>query len=245
MPTSRNKTAKKRSKRKVIRKRPVKRKSFSLQKSLQKFSKRIRKFFYKKERVIGTAFIVVGICAVLFPSGYTFIASHNFFLPQTKLQVQKTKTTKETKTNPNGPIIIDKRLLSNKENVQDPQRIVIPTLKIDLPIVEAPIVNGYWETSDTTASHGVGSASPGQNGNIVVFAHAREGLFLPLKDITNDETVYILTKDHWKAYRVTNIQFVTPDQTQVIAPTDTETLTLYTCSGFFDEKRIVVTAKPY
>jgi sortase A len=123
-------------------------------------------------------------------------------------------------------------------------RIVIPRLSIDLPIVEAPVMNGFWELSDTSASHGVGSANPGEIGNTVVFAHARTNLFGPLRDIKKDDLIYILTKDRWFRYRVTETKFVTPQETSIISPTSEETLTLYTCSGFLDSKRLIVTAKP-
>lgn len=143
-----------------------------------------------------------------------------------------------------GPIRITQSLLSNPVPAQPPQRIIIPQLSIDLPVHEANIVNGYWETSETTASHGLGSAYPGQNGNIVIFAHARDGLFAPLKNITPGTTVYVLTNDRWHEYRITTIRTVLPDETEVIEPTEAETLTLFTCTGFLDTKRLVVTALP-
>jgi sortase A len=90
----------------------------------------------------------------------------------------------------------------------------------------------------------VGSANPGQNGNIVVFAHARNELFGPLRDIKKDETIYILTKDRWYRYSVSGTKLVDPSQIENIKPTDSEQLTLFTCSGFLDSKRLIVHAKP-
>ena len=37
-------------------------------------------------------------------------------------------------------------------------------------------------------------------------------------------------------------QVVTPDQTHILAPSDDRRVTLYTCTGFLDRKRFVVTA---
>lgn len=110
-------------------------------------------------------------------------------------------------------------------------------------MIEAPVVSGYWETSETTASHGVGSAGPGQKGNMVIFAHARPGLFLPLKEIQKQAAVYVFTDSSWYAYRVTDIREVAPQDVTVIGPTPDETLTLFTCTGFLDSKRLVVIAK--
>ena len=143
-----------------------------------------------------------------------------------------------------GPFRIDDKLLGTTVPTQPPLRIVVPTRNVDLSIIEAKVVNGYWELSETTASHGVGSANPGQNGNIVVFAHARNELFGPLRDMKKDESIYILTKDRWFRYAVVETKLVTPDQVEHINPTDSEQLTLFTCSGFLDSKRLIVHAKP-
>jgi sortase A len=143
-----------------------------------------------------------------------------------------------------GAIQIDSRLLSTKAPPTAPTRIVIPAVGIDLPIVEAQVTDGFWQTSDTSASHGVGSANAGEAGNDVIFAHARDGLFAPLRNIKDQSVVYLLTNNTWFRYQVTEINLVAPTQTEVIAPTPDETLTLYTCTGFLDSKRLIVVAKP-
>ena len=145
---------------------------------------------------------------------------------------------------PVTPIKIDPKLLSEKKNTESPVKIIIPRINIDLPVTESKIVNGYWELSKNTASHGEGSASPGEKGNIVVFAHARQGLFYNLKDVKKDDVIYIFTKDKWRTYKVRDITSVFPNQIEVIKPTTDETLTLYTCTGFYDEKRLIVRATP-
>lgn len=144
----------------------------------------------------------------------------------------------------NDPIQIDEQLLTDFSQGQSPTRIVIPKLNIDLPVVEARVVRGYWELSENSASFGLGSAYPGQKGNSVIFAHAREGLFLPLRQIEENTPIYVLTKDKWYAYKVTETKLVNPDEVAVIDTTENEQLTLFTCSGFLDSKRLIVTATP-
>ena len=126
-----------------------------------------------------------------------------------------------------------------------PIRIVIPKLAINLAVTESPLVNGFWELSTTTASHGVGSANPGEPGNIVIFAHAWASLFLPLRNLKLGDTIYIFSDIRWHDYRVTEVFEVTPDQVEIIYPTAKETLTLFTCSGFADARRLVVKAVPH
>lgn len=148
---------------------------------------------------------------------------------------QKTQVAEE-------PIKMASFKSSDKEST--PTRIIIPKNDIDLPITFSKIKKGYWKTSETTASHGEGSANPGEGGNVVVFAHAREGLFYNLKDVKKDDVIYVLTRDRWFKYKIKEIKNVYPNQIETIAPTDYEVLTLFTCSGFFDEKRLIVKALP-
>ena len=124
-----------------------------------------------------------------------------------------------------------------------PVRIVIPSVSIDLDVKKAEIVGGYWEVFENIAGWGEDSGLPGESGNQVIFAHVREGLFLPLRDIELDDQIYVFTKNEWYSYTIAEMKEVYPDQIEVISPTEDETLTLYTCSGFKDSKRLIVTAK--
>lgn len=214
--------------------------------SLKSIAKRKKKRGRPKKNVhrrknVGTLLILGGFFILLIPLLYKPI---NSFIYSKKNSVQNSPIVKNNKpTIQNTQIKIDPGLLSTKKLSLPPERIIIPNQKINLPIVEAQVVDGFWEISETTASHGVGSAYPGDIGNVVIFAHAREGLFLPLKDVQKDDDIFVLSKDHWFRYQVKEIKDVNPDQIEVIAPTKDETLTLYTCSGFLDSKRRIVVGK--
>jgi LPXTG-site transpeptidase (sortase) family protein len=145
------------------------------------------------------------------------------------------------------PVKINEQLLKSP-GVKDkkkivPDRITIPLLGIDIAIKQSQVKNGYWEVFPDSAGWGTGSAYPEDNGNQVIFAHAREGLFLPLKNSKIGQYVYIFAKEKWYQYQISNIKEVTPQTLEVIAPTTEPILTLYTCSGFSDSKRLIVTAK--
>lgn len=144
-----------------------------------------------------------------------------------------------------SPIVINSKLLESKPGDRIPVRILIPNSDIDLFVTPSEIVNGYWELSESTASYGLGSGTPGTKSNTVIFAHAREGLFYNLKNTKKDDTIYVFTKNSWHRYKVSKITEVYPNQTEVIQPTKEETITFYTCSGFNDEKRLIVTAVPF
>ncbi|KKR31705.1 MAG: Sortase family protein [Candidatus Gottesmanbacteria bacterium GW2011_GWC2_39_8] len=139
---------------------------------------------------------------------------------------------------------VDKALTLVKEGARDlPVRILIPDLDIDLTVKEAKVVDGFWEVFPTGAAWGSGSGIPGEAGNQVIFAHAREGMFLPLKQAKVNQSIYIFTKDKWYSYKIREITEVLPDNLAVISPTDDETLTLYTCTGSGDARRFIVKAK--
>lgn len=178
-----------------------------------------------RNKILGLLFLVLALAILVLPS----------YIP-----LQSQNTISNTK----DPIKISSQLLGMEENGNNPVRILIPHAGIDLPVVNAKVVNGYWELSDNTASYGLGSGHPGMPGNTVIFAHARQGLFYNLKDVNVGDIVYVFTKNKWYRYKVNKITAVYPNQTEVIQPTKTDTLTLYTCTGFYDEKRLIVTAIP-
>ena len=134
------------------------------------------------------------------------------------------------------------------ENI--PVRIVIPKLKVDLEIAKSEVIAGFWQVFSDKAGWGEGSGIPGKSGNQVIFAHAKENLFLPLNNTDLGTRIYIYTKNlsadgNFSAYEyeVVEIKEVFPNQVETIAPTEDETLTLYTCTGFNDAKRLIVVAK--
>lgn len=145
------------------------------------------------------------------------------------------------------PVSIDKAILEKKIKKtllkETPVRIIIPAVAIDLPVKEAKIVNGYWEVFKDRAGFGLGSAYPDEIGNQVIFAHAKEGLFLPLRKVQAGQRVFILTNSKWFSYTITDIKEVLPSQKEVIVASSEPILTIYTCSGYADSKRLIVTAK--
>jgi len=187
---------------------------------------------------------------VFLASGLFFIFASFYLNNRAK---QKTEPVLDEKTGElisvsfaSEPVKIDEKFLIAKKATakpkESPTRIVIPSLNINLPVRDAKIVNGYWEVFPDSAGFGLGSAYPEETGNTVIFAHARQGLFLPLKDIKQGESVLVLTSNAWYSYTVTQVKEVLPTQTEVIAPTENPLLTLYTCSGYADSKRLIVTA---
>lgn len=127
----------------------------------------------------------------------------------------------------------------------NPTAIHIPSVGIHLPIEESDIVDGVWQVSQTGASHLQTSARPGQSSNIVIYGHNLLSLFGRVRDLNKGDIITLKTAyGSLFTYEVTETMTVQPNQIEVALPTDTETLTLFTCDGLADSIRFVIRAKP-
>lgn len=125
-----------------------------------------------------------------------------------------------------------------------PIRIKIASL-IDLPIEEAKFAASGWEVSDTAASIASMSARPGEAGNIIIYSHNLTRLFGRLTQVKIADTIELWGPDgDHHTYTVTKKIVLDPNEIDVLRPTDQEVLTLYTCTGLFDRKRLVIQAVP-
>ena len=124
----------------------------------------------------------------------------------------------------------------------EPTKIIVPTAQIDLPVFTAAIAYNTWETSETTASFGKGSAIPGSIGNTVIFAHARPGLFGSLDKVAVGDHIHIFTAVDWFVYRVTDVLVVSPEDVSILKQQKGTELTLFTCTSPKDSHRLVIKA---
>lgn len=125
------------------------------------------------------------------------------------------------------------------------KRIIIPRIKIDLPIISSEIKKGEWETTTQGISYLKASPIPGETGNSILYGHNFDELFGKLSNLTPGDTIEIEYDDKSvKEFIIQSTQEVTPKQVDIIKPTTDTRITLYTCSGFMDSKRFVVVAIP-
>lgn len=104
---------------------------------------------------------------------------------------------------------------------------------------------GQWTIADDTASFLNSSARPGQKGNIIIYGHNKKDIFGHLHSVQKGQILTITTKDtETYSYKITDILIVDPEETEALQVTDYEVVTLYTCTGFLDRKRLVVRAVP-
>lgn len=139
-------------------------------------------------------------------------------------------------------------LTTEKVNGQDsrPQAvsILIDDLGIKLPIFPAKLKKGKWEATTKGVSYLLDSPVPGEIGNSILYGHNWPSILGSLPKAKPGQEIVILYSDGTnERFSIKYLQVVTPDQTEILAPTDDSRLTLYTCVGFNDAKRFIVVAK--
>ncbi len=128
---------------------------------------------------------------------------------------------------------------------QTPQSIEIIPLAVKLSVAPAKVEGNNWQVSEDGASYLTTSARVKEQGNMVIYAHNKANLFGPLSQVKVGYPITIKTKEgKIYSYSVYKIDTVTPDHVEVLKSNGKEELTLYTCTGFADTKRLIVKAKP-
>lgn len=118
-------------------------------------------------------------------------------------------------------------------------RIVIPSIQVDAPIVQGD----GWEQLRRGVGQHIGTASPGQKGNLVLSAHNDifGEIFKNLDMLIPGDIVTINTMGEQFTYVIKGTEVVEPTAVDVMSPTTTPTLTLISCYPYLiDNKRIVV-----
>ncbi|MBN1148360.1 MAG: class D sortase [Anaerolineales bacterium] len=121
-------------------------------------------------------------------------------------------------------------------------RIQIPALAIDAPIVQGD----GWEQLKKGVGQHLGSANPGERGNLVLAAHNDifGEIFRDLDRLNPGDLVIIYTNQRSYIYIVVDTKIVAPTTVDVMATTTQATATLISCYPYMkDNKRIVVIAR--
>lgn len=125
---------------------------------------------------------------------------------------------------------------------QQAVRIVIPAINVDARIVQGD----DWEQLKKGVGQHIGSADPGQPGNMILSAHndIYGEIFRHLDLLQPGDEVQIHTFSRIVTYVVTGTRLVEPTETSVLAPTAHPSLTLISCYPYLvDNQRIVVAAE--
>jgi len=121
-------------------------------------------------------------------------------------------------------------------------RIQIPAIDIDAPIVQGD----GWEQLKKGVGQHLGTANPGQRGNLVLSAHndVFGEIFRDLDRLVPGDLVIVYTNQRSYTYVVVDTDVVQPTKVEVMDPTAQATTTLISCYPYMkDNLRIVVVAR--
>ena len=171
-------------------------------------------------------FLVSVICFLI--SGFLFAQRYGYFVPQ------------------NQPIIGDIQIAgaaTYNGEIGSPSSIAIPSLGLNLPIVITHMEGKKWPTTPSGVSYLANSAVPGDMGNAVFYGHNWPSILGTLKNTKTGDKLIIQYQDgKSRDFTVDKVFIVGPDSTEILAQSNTPKITVYTCTGFLDAKRLVVTA---
>ncbi len=116
--------------------------------------------------------------------------------------------------------------------------------KIDAPVEAFAKKNDFWVLSPTHVVFWSESSLPGTPGNTVFYGHNNKKLLGKLHEVNVGETISVTTANETVfEYTITKKVTTSPDKLEYIAPTESELLTIYTCTGFLDTKRLIIQAE--
>ncbi len=187
--------------------------------------------------VIPTATPVINVAAVVLPTGHTLkindkgiVESASYNLDEVPAQYRDQYKALASQPQP-----------VPTQRPEGPNRIQIPKIKIDSTVVSGD----DWQALQLGVGHHLGSANPGERGNMVLSAHndIYGELFRELDKLKPNDTVVVSTATKDYTYIVREQRIVRPDEVWVLGPSNDKQVTLISCYPYrVDNKRIVVFA---
>jgi sortase A len=123
-----------------------------------------------------------------------------------------------------------------------PTRIQIPAINVDAQVVQGD----SWEQLKKGVGHHLGTANPGERGNLVLSAHNDifGEIFRHLDQLNNGDEIIVSSGSQRYRYVVNQTRVIAPTQVEVMLPTNDPTVTLISCYPYLvDNQRIVVFAQ--
>lgn len=192
-----------------------------------------RKVLHGSERLLigaGLICVLVYVCARIYATAMYQVGLRSF--SQLKLSSDKAKDGEHGRA-VDFSLWAGKRVTAYKRALAiymgAPLAVLsIPRLRLDVPVFEG--------TDELTLNRGagriVGTARPGEQGNIGIAAH-RDGFFRGLKDVRPGDRIELAEVGRKFVYSVDNIAVVDPGDVMVLHALPQPSLTLVTCYPFY------------
>jgi len=124
-----------------------------------------------------------------------------------------------------------------------PTSISINSISVNLPIISANRDNGKFVTTKDGVTYLADSILPGETGNSVFYGHNWPSLLGNLKKVKRGDIIQLnYSNGQVKSFIVDLITEMPAKDVNIDTNSEQSILTIYTCSGFLDTKRVIVTA---
>lgn len=132
------------------------------------------------------------------------------------------------------------QLYSNELSLFDyPVFITVNSKKI--PVGLGNFQNDQWQLSKSKALYLTSSGKLGTNGNIVIYGHNTDRIFSNLGSVKIGDQINIDSQNgQTLKYEIDSIKTVNPKDISVLQERNEQRITVFTCDGLFDSKRLVV-----
>ena len=125
-----------------------------------------------------------------------------------------------------------------------PIGIKIDSINLSLSIIPSEINDNKWEASTKGISYLRTSVIPGDKGNSILYGHNWPNLLGSLKRVKPGQEIVVIYNDNSRrSFEVEYLMSVSPSETSILEKSEDNRITLYTCDGFLDSKRLVAVAK--
>lgn len=132
---------------------------------------------------------------------------------------------------------------NSQTNATLPVQINIPASNISLPVIPTTQNGNSFTTSSSGVNYLINTSLPGQNGNSVFYGHNWPKLLGNLKQAERGDIITLkYPTGEIKTFTIDLITTISAKNAQINTYSDSKILTLYTCTGFLDSKRLIITA---
>jgi LPXTG-site transpeptidase (sortase) family protein len=164
----------------------------------------------------------------LFFIGLSFFSNRSAFAKHLELLTAR--------FNKNIAVQVDEPFLSGK-----PTQIIIPSLQLEVGIRDGNYdsKSQSWTLSRDSSYFATASVLPNnKSGMTIIYGHNDSNIFGKINQLKIGDIIYLQTEnDLIFKYKLTNIEDVLPDNTQIFNYLGEPMLTIITCSGSFDQTR--------
>lgn len=135
-----------------------------------------------------------------------------------------------------------KKAIADTKIAGAPTRIVLPSLGIDLTVVQGAynFNSNVWSVTNLTANYAQNTAEPNnKSGKTLIYGHWTSKVFGPTKNLKPGDLAYVYTTgNHVLAYRFSYKSYIKPTDTAVLDSFKGKPgLVLMTCDGTWAQER--------